>query len=412
LPGTGEGWVLAGGRLNGGRWILDLDARQVSRPPLAQRFHADAAAGADDGRWLAMKNEIIDLSARRRLIEVSDKWNGFGSDAPMQAPVRMPHGGYAWPGSSWAGPGVGIGYVPPLTLDVPADVLQLWVQVILRCELGPDEVIRRWDESTWERKQQELIARAPPTPDFPFPGRIATDRLHWLRAEVEALSARDDQGRVVNGDRLLPVLDRLIAAEPTASLHALRSEQLEVAKRWRAAADDYLIAYRLNPAGIQPPGDRSWERASPAGHPLEYYQAAVLPAEFVRKEMPHDWDVTKTLGVAYYRAGRFREALTTLQEAVVLHRRDAIVRQWIGPNLMSPLAAGCADPVVRISIANTAFLAMTHARLGDMGPARARLKELRTLLADPDAVKDGAFPIHRGWLQEAVELIEGKPPAK
>jgi hypothetical protein len=58
---------------------------------------------------------------------------------------------------------------------VPPDVLELWVQVILRCELGPGDEIRRWDEPTWQRKRQELAARAKPTPHFPFPGRIVTD---------------------------------------------------------------------------------------------------------------------------------------------------------------------------------------------------------------------------------------------
>lgn len=29
-------------------------------------------------------------------------------------------------------------------------------------------------------------AAKPPHPDFPFPGYVATDSLHWLRAEYEA----------------------------------------------------------------------------------------------------------------------------------------------------------------------------------------------------------------------------------
>ena len=37
-----------------------------------------------------------------------------------------------------------------------------------------------------EKKRQQLAAMPTPYPDFPFPGYVATDRLHWLRAEFTA----------------------------------------------------------------------------------------------------------------------------------------------------------------------------------------------------------------------------------
>jgi hypothetical protein len=42
-----------------------------------------------------------------------------------------------------------------------------------------------WDEPTWEAHRQQLAAATPPYPNIPFPGYLATDRLHWLRQEYE-----------------------------------------------------------------------------------------------------------------------------------------------------------------------------------------------------------------------------------
>ena len=43
-----------------------------------------------------------------------------------------------------------------------------------------------WTELEWEKKQQELASHPAPYSDFPFPGYLATDKLHWLRAEFGA----------------------------------------------------------------------------------------------------------------------------------------------------------------------------------------------------------------------------------
>jgi hypothetical protein len=74
-------------------------------------------------------------------------------------------------------------------LDLRSDLLELWVQVAVRGELGPDGAFTPWNEPTWEKKRQELAAQPSPYPDFPFPGQVVADRLHWLRQEY--LSARD-----------------------------------------------------------------------------------------------------------------------------------------------------------------------------------------------------------------------------
>src|SRR5581483_9153863 len=78
--------------------------------------------------------------------------------------------------------------------DLPADLLELWAQVAVRGEVGAEGQFVKWDEPTWERKRQELAAKPAPHPDFPFPGNVATDKLHWLRQEYESASDANKRG--------------------------------------------------------------------------------------------------------------------------------------------------------------------------------------------------------------------------
>lgn len=81
-------------------------------------------------------------------------------------------------------------------LDISTDLLELWAQVAVRGEIGPDGEFLKWDEPTWEKKRQELAAKPVPHPDFPFPGHVATDKLHWLRAEYGYGEAKPDADRL------------------------------------------------------------------------------------------------------------------------------------------------------------------------------------------------------------------------
>jgi hypothetical protein len=66
---------------------------------------------------------------------------------------------------------------------LPQDLLELWAQVAVRGELGEGGQFVPWDEAKWEAKRQELAAKPAPIPDFPFPGYVAMDKLHWLKQE-------------------------------------------------------------------------------------------------------------------------------------------------------------------------------------------------------------------------------------
>jgi hypothetical protein len=116
-------------------------------------------------------------------------------------------------------------------LDIPADLLELWAQVAVRGELDAAGEFVRWDEPTWERKRQQLAAAPAAKTDFPFPGHVATDKLHWLRAEFG--EAKTD------ADRLRIARDLLGHAEAAGD----RNE----AVRWRTEKE------RLEPQVAPPP---------------------------------------------------------------------------------------------------------------------------------------------------------------
>ena len=113
-----------------------------------------------------------------------------------------------------------INLIPTHQRNLSADILEIWAQVAVRGELGPDGAFVPWDEATWEKKRQELAAMPLPYPDFPFPGYVATDKLHWLRAEYNAAPEKDT---------LRLATDLLSRAEASG-------DKVE-AVRWRAETD-------------------------------------------------------------------------------------------------------------------------------------------------------------------------------
>mgnify|MGYP003353144746 CR=1 FL=1 len=58
---------------------------------------------------------------------------------------------------------------------------------------------------------ETLAATPAPHPEFPFPGHLASDKLHWMRAEYDATTNEADKQRLAkallrraeeNGDKL------------------------------------------------------------------------------------------------------------------------------------------------------------------------------------------------------------------
>ena len=89
-----------------------------------------------------------------------------------------------------------------------------------------------------------------------------------------------------------------------------------------------------------------------------------------------------TLGIARYRAGMYREAITTLSEADALNR---------------------ATGVGYARVSDLVFQAMAHFRLGERAEARRLLAEVRELSAGET---DSEI---QGFVREAESLIGATP---
>jgi hypothetical protein len=186
-------------RVEGERLLLDsgqlLDTRtwQRLRPPKGRKYHPELARFAPDGRFVPMQ----DSSTNWNLILDTTTEKSTNVDGPS---IYRPGLGWVggWVGTTLHGYYIGIVMhrLPPIDrLNIPPDLLELWAQVAVRGELGDDGTFVKWDEPTWEKKRQELASKPAPYPDFPFPGHVAQDRLHWLREEYEE-TRKADQPKV------------------------------------------------------------------------------------------------------------------------------------------------------------------------------------------------------------------------
>jgi WD40 repeat protein len=179
-------------------------------PPPGQQFHPDLAKFAADGRFVltTLKGDyvIIDTRTDKHFPVEGGHWDsvpgwsslpGFGL---ILIALRQPWGG-VWIGGEVAfqaaGPSAEIRLLPSAErLSIPPELLELWAQVAVRGELDAEGRFAKWNEETWERKRQELAAKPAPYPDFPFPGYVATDKLHWLRAEFGEAKTDTDKLRI------------------------------------------------------------------------------------------------------------------------------------------------------------------------------------------------------------------------
>jgi hypothetical protein len=157
------------------------------------------------------------------------------------------------------------------------------------------------------------------------------------------------------------VIDRL--RSDSTLLEPLRMLALPIAK-----ARDELPWPFLNNA--------SWATVRRPGLGTESYRLALRQAEGASHLAPMRAEVLNTLGVAQYRAGKYREALSTL-------RRSDALRGGIP--------------------ANHAFIAMAEQELGQVQEARASLQRLRALMKNPARARDAEG---LGFLREAEARLE------
>jgi hypothetical protein len=180
-------------RLYDGR-VYDSRTWQRLLPPAGRKFPPALARFALDGRFVTtypgslVIDTVTDKVFGKQLEEGWNNWPSWPTDTPYG---NVPGFGLV-AARCEDGSSVKIRLMPPPSrLDLPADLLELWAQVVVRGELDAEGRFVKWDEATWEKKRQELAAKPAPYSDFPFPGRVATDKLHWLRQEYESASDAD-----------------------------------------------------------------------------------------------------------------------------------------------------------------------------------------------------------------------------
>jgi hypothetical protein len=211
-------------RLHDGR-VYDSRTWQRLLPPEGRKFPPALARFAQDGRFVAaypgglVIDTVTDKVFGQQLDEGWLNWPGHPNTTPYGnipgfglVAARYEQVNYGQGGS------VNVRLIPPPSrLDLPANLLELWAQVAACGELGDDGRFVPWNEPTWEKKRQELADRPVPYPDFPFPGRVAADRLHWLRTKYASANDADKPGLAKQ------LLDRAEAAGDKGE-----------AERWRA----------------------------------------------------------------------------------------------------------------------------------------------------------------------------------
>jgi WD40 repeat protein len=163
-------------------------------PPTGRKFHPDLARFSPDGRFISavVDSEWLLIDTRTDKQLPVGGWHhlpGFGLVSNLSQDGLVSTG--------QVGNGE-VQFIPPAhRLEFPRDLLELWAQVAVRGHLDDQGTFVKWDEPTWEKKRQELAAKPAPYADFPFPGYLAMDKLHWLRAEFDEAVTDADKLRIV-----------------------------------------------------------------------------------------------------------------------------------------------------------------------------------------------------------------------
>jgi serine/threonine protein kinase len=162
--------------------LFDTRTCRRLQPPKGRKYHPELARLAPDSRffppWNARHDSAFIDTATEKSFQLKE--NEHCCFQPNVGWVIGTDGYY------------GLRRLPPPDhLEIPPDLLELWAQVAVRGQLDDEGAFVKWEEPTWEKKRQELAAKPAPFPDFPFPGHVAVDRWHWLRAELEDANEKD-----------------------------------------------------------------------------------------------------------------------------------------------------------------------------------------------------------------------------
>jgi WD40 repeat protein/serine/threonine protein kinase len=288
-----------------------------------------------------------------------------------------------------------------------------------------DQTVKVWDATALtpqrlvEREARGLVQFLFAQPLSPDAAATAIRRDPTIAEAVrqQALAWAEPFGR----SQVRSEAARLV--EPLFAKPLLRSEVL-AALRADARLGEAVRQEALNLAEIFPEdaialNTASWAVVRQPGADAATYQQALRLAETAGRLAPDNAAYLTTLGVAYYRVGKYPEALQTLT------RSDQGNAYWNWSRAKSAgastvaaaaTATGAAGPLTALACilgravrysdpGDLAFLAMAQHQLGQKEQARATLARLRQAPKRPQGAKNAEA---QGFLREAAALIEAK----
>jgi uncharacterized protein with WD repeat len=190
------------------------------------------------------------------------------------------------------------------------------------------------------------------------------------------------------------ILDRRATNQMVVDLFGqmpLRADVLERLQTLPAMSpsrrQEAIIVAQMYPEEPSALNNLAWELVKLPGGEMSGYRKTLRYSEEACQLEPENGDFLNTLGVAYYRVGKYDKALD------VLSRSDKI---------NAPRDKGSRPT-------DLAFLAMAHHQLGHAKEAKAKPQLLRERMKDPRFAQGAGAP---GFLREAEELLaKPKPPS-
>ena len=396
-----------------GNFVHDGRSGQEIPLPRERRFHPALSQLSEDGRFTPFHiSYIIDL--------VVDKKIDF-RDRPLGNWIG--EGRFLKDLETWVVLSSDRIYVlRKADASLDPELLRKWCQVITRGKLDEAGRFSKLDEAAWEKARLELAHLLGANPNAQSLRAAVSDPLYWLRQEIEDSKSRSPS------DSLLPLITRLIAAEPTWPNYSQRAEAHVEQKHWDLAIQDNLEAARLT-------GERYWLGSTSSdwqvgarsvqapGHSKEQYERALRWVEARTLAGVVDLPVyldqyrprrTVIASLALFRLGRYAEALAALQKSDVSMYSGAagmLMSRW---NLLTVVPFFPDNSrIEHIMLKEFSFdpvdllvRAMCHHHLGHPKEAKARLNEARDILPKNAEAIDAD---QRAFLREAESLIEGKP---
>jgi serine/threonine protein kinase len=432
---------VSGHRIRIGTDLYDATTGQKLPLPQGRTFQPELSQLTDGGRFVLLHDMYNDPPCPFIVDLATDKGIGFYYDAPFVNGAK-----------TWLALNDNCRIVlRKADASFDAELLRKWCQVVTRGRLNQNGRFGKLDEATWNRLRLELAQLLEANPDAGSLRSAVSDPLYWLRQEIVEASAT------------FPLLDRLVAAEPTWANYAQRASAHLEASHWDLAIRDDLEAARLAGdwywlTGSSIPGyELAFRALQRSDRPREEYELANRwvnarakagvdgPTDVRIKEFSQGIAIgppprTLVAGITLYRLGRYADALDTLAQLDVrllsgicgvfispwnvlammeapgrdeatdqqraklsIYRWNAAAKLWSispPPTTMSESSRQYGyDPI------DLAVRAMCHHNLGHPKEAVACLQQARGILAKIGSVDaDGVQFLH-----EAETLIEKKP---